>query len=47
MIVKGLIVEIGHGLNVNHYWNFRFFKLGFLVKRNPKVTSIKKNPLIF
>jgi hypothetical protein len=42
MIVKGLIVEIGHGLNVNHYRNSNFFRLGFLVKRNPKMIGIKK-----
>jgi hypothetical protein len=27
-----------------HYYNSWFFRLGFLVKENPKVTSVKKPP---
>jgi hypothetical protein len=28
-----------------HYYNSWFFQLGFLVKKNPKVTGIKKTTL--
>jgi hypothetical protein len=42
MIALG--VAYSHLWATNHYYNSWFFQLGFLVKKYPKVTSVKKPP---
>jgi hypothetical protein len=51
-IGKGIVIKSWHQTSIHkcrlmHYYNSWFFLLCFLVKKNPKMTSVKEPPYQF